>query len=155
MKKSNQAKGRNSFDATIDGTLVAFMNKNATPYPTEVGGPAFDLIPVKQQKDVMINVARLHAQQEYNRIMDLVKVLQAQANQIKRRLEITDMVHAAKYDFQIAHGQIYWLAWNTIKNYTILTMNGPKDWTVGKPEHYDYITRVKWLGDYTWQEINE
>jgi hypothetical protein len=32
---------------------------------------------------------------------------------------------------------------------------GPKDWSTGKPEDYDYICRVKWLGDYTWIEVDE
>ena len=25
----------------------------------------------------------------------------------------------------------------------------------GAPEHYEYIARVKWLGDYTWLEVDE
>jgi len=154
-KKSNLAKGINSYDAEIGDGLVAFFNKNVTPYPTEVGGPAFDLIPVEKQKDIMVNVARMHGQQEYNRIMELVAVLQKQATSIKRRLEITDWVHAAKYQFQIAHGQCYWLAFDTRKGGTLLTMHGPDDWSTGVPDNYDYICRVKWLGDYTWIEVNE
>jgi hypothetical protein len=154
-KKSNLAKGINSYDAEIGDGLVAFFNKNVTPYPTEVGGPAFDLIPVEKQKDIMVNVARMHGQQEYNRIMELVAVLQKQAASIKRRLEITDWVHAAKYQFQIAHGQCYWLAFDTRKGGTLLTMHGPDDWSTGVPDNYDYICRVKWLGDYTWIEVNE
>jgi hypothetical protein len=33
-KKSNIAKGRNSFDADIDGAIVPFFNRNVTPYGT-------------------------------------------------------------------------------------------------------------------------
>lgn len=154
-KKSNVAKGANSFDANINGDLVAFFNKNVTPYPTEVGGPAFDLIPIEKQKDIMVNVARMHGQQEYNRIMELVSVLQKQAASVKRRLEITDMVHAAKYDFQTYHGQIYWLVYDSSKQFTRLTHMGPQDWTTGAPEHYNYVCQVKWLGDYTWVEVDE
>jgi hypothetical protein len=102
---SNQADGRNSFDITTGNVLVEFINRNVTPYATEVGGPRFDLVPVERQKDIMVNVARMHAQQEYNRIMQLVTVLQQQAAEIHRRLEITDWVHAAHYEFQIYHGQ--------------------------------------------------
>lgn len=152
-KKSNVAKGATSFDATLDNSLVAFFNKNVTPYPTEVGGPKFDLIPVEKQKDIMVNVARMHAEQEYNRIMDLVKVLSKQAAEIKRRLEITDAVHAAKYDFQIYHGQTYWLAYDTKINGTRLLILGPSDWSAGPPDKYHYICQVKWLGDYTWVEV--
>jgi hypothetical protein len=154
-KKSNVAKGAHSYDADVGNSLIAFFNKNVTPYPTEVGGPAFDLIPVEKQKDIMVNVARMHGQQEYNRIMELVTVLQKQAASIKRRLEITDQVHSAKYDFQTYHGNIYWLAFDSRKNYTLLTQTGPQDWSSSAPDDYNYICRVKWLGDYTWMEVDE
>jgi len=152
-QKTNVAKGANSYDANFDNSLVAFFNKNVTPYATEVGGPAFDLIPIEKQKDIMVNVARMHAEQEYNRIMDLVRVLQKQANEIKRRLYITDAVHAAEYQFQVYHGQTYWLCFDTKINRTRLCHQGPNDWSTGAPDSYQYITRVKWLGDYTWQEV--
>ena len=153
-EKPNSAKGVNSYDSKIGNSLVNFFNKNITPYPTEIGGPAFDLIPVEKQKDIMINVARMHGQQEYNRIMELVAVLQKQAASIKRRLEITDMVHAAKYEFQTYHGKIYWLCYDNRKQFTRLVMHGPTDWSTGAPEEYEYICRVKWLGDYTWIEVD-
>lgn len=151
----NSAKGRTSFDAEIGDTLVHFFNRNITPYPTEVGGPNFDLVPVTQKKDIMLNVGRIHAQQEYDRIIELVKVLEKQATGIKRRLEVTEAVYAAKYDFQPVHNKIYWLVFDSkIKN-TRLSMLGPKDWSTGSPEHYQYLYRVKWLGDHTWTEIDE
>ena len=153
--KSNRADGRNSFDSESTGSLIEFFNKNVTPYPTDIGSPAFDLIPIEKQKDIMINVARMHGHQEYNRIMELVAVLQKQAASIKRRLEITDQVHAAKYDFQTYHGNIYWLAFDSRKNHTLLTHLGPHDWSSSAPDSYNYICRVKWLGDYTWIEVNE
>lgn len=152
---SNLAKGQNSFDVRVGNTLVEFFNRNITPYATENSGPKFDLVPVTKQKDHMINVARLHAQQEYDRIMELVAVLQRQAEAIKRRLDITDAIHAAKYDFQISHGQSYWLVYDTRHNCTRLCMQGPLDWFCGKPLEYNYITRVRWLGDYSWMEVEE
>jgi hypothetical protein len=153
--KSNRADGRNSFDSESTGSLIEFFNKNVTPYPTDIGGPAFDLIPIAKQKDIMINVARMHGHQEYNRIMELVAVLQKQAASIKRRLEITDQVHAAKYDFQTYHGNIYWLVFDARKNYTLLTQMGPQDWSSSAPDDYNYICRIKWLGDYTWVEVDD
>jgi hypothetical protein len=153
--RSNLAQGRESYDAELSTGLVEFFNRNITPYPTESSGPKFDLIPVKKQKDQMVNVARMYAQQEYNRIMDLVQVLQTQAADIKRRLEITDAIHAAQYNFQVYHGQVYWLAYDGYKQCTILTHNGPNDWGAGAPIHYEYICKVKWLGDHTWVELDK
>jgi hypothetical protein len=153
-KKSNVTDGRESFDITVGNTLVAFFNRNVSTYATEAGGPKFDLIPVEKQKDIMVNVARMYAQQEYNRITELVTVLQRQAAELKRRLDITDMVHAAKYEFQVYHGQTYWLVYEHNKEGTRLTQSGPEDWSTGAPTDYEYICQVKWLGDYTWVEVN-
>jgi hypothetical protein len=152
---TNSANGVSSFDSESTGTLVHFLNRNITPYATSTLGPKFDLVPVEKQKDIMINVARMHSQQEYNRIMDLVRVLESQAQDIKRRLEITDAVHAAEYQFQTYHGQSYWLVFDTNKKKTFLAKSGPNDWNSSAPEHYEYIAQVKWLGDYTWIEVKK
>jgi hypothetical protein len=153
-KRSNLADGRTSYDSESTGNLVEFINRNVTPYSTDVGGPAFDLIPVEKQKDIMVNVARMHGHQEYRRIMELVSVLQRQADEVRQRLEITDLVHAARYSFQIYHGQCYWLARDLARGGTLLTQTGPTEWTTTAPDYYEYICRVKWLGDYTWIEVD-
>jgi hypothetical protein len=120
----------------------------------EVGAPKFELVPVTKQKDLMINAARMNAQKEYDRIMELVHVLQRQANEIKQRLDLTDQVHAAVYQFQIYHGQCYWLAYDDRKGGTALLHQGPQDWSTGVPEQYRYITCIKFLGDHTWIEVD-
>jgi hypothetical protein len=154
-KKSNISKGRDSYDSTLGNNLVTFFNKNITPYPTDVGSPSFDLVPVQKQKDIMINHARMYAQQEYNRIMELVAVLQKQAAGIKRRLDVTDAVHTAEYQFQIVMGQCYWLVWDTRKEKMLLVHHGPNDWSTGPPDDYAYQIRVRYMGDHTWLEVDE
>ena len=151
---SNLSKGRNSYDSTSTGGLIPFFNRNITPYATESSGPKFDLVPVTKQKDLMINHARMYAQQEYDRIMELVNVLQKQANDIKRRLDVTDAVHAAEYQFSPVMGNCYWLVWDKRKEKTLLVLTGPTEWSTGAPEDYEYITNVKYMGDHTWLEIN-
>jgi hypothetical protein len=103
----------------------------------------------------MINHARMFAQQEYDRIMELVAVLEKQAQQIKRRLEVTDAVHGAVYQFQPVMGNAYWLAWDKRKHHTLLTQNGPHDWSSSAPDDYEYVAQVKYMGDHTWLELNE
>lgn len=152
-KKSNIAKGRYSYDADVGGSLVPFFNRNVTPYPTEAGSPKFEPVPVTEQKDIMLNAARLAAQQEYDRIMEVVQVLQKQAENIKQRLELTDQVHAAAYQMKLYPGQKYWLFHDLKQGGTALSGTGPDDWFCGQPDHYDYIVQIKWLGDYTWQEV--
>ena len=154
-KKSNLAKGRNSYDSTSTGTIIPFFNRNVTPYATEAGSVKFDLMPVEKQKDLMINHARMYAQQEYDRIMELVAVLEKQAQQIKRRLEITDNVHAAEYQFSPVMGNAYWLVWDKRKEKTLLIHTGPTDWSSSAPEDYEYQAQVKYMGDHTWLEVDD
>ena len=149
----NSAKGRDSFDIVAGNTVVNFFNRNITPYATSTLGPKFDLVPVEKQKDLMINHARMYAQQEYDRIMELVTVLQKQADDIRRRLDVTDAVHAAVYQFSPVMGNIYWIVWDTRKQHTILTQMGPTDWSSSAPEDYEYVAQVKYMGDHTWMEI--
>ena len=153
--ENNSANGVHSYDSTSSGQLIHFFNRNVSEYPTEAGGPKFDLIPVTKQKDLMINHARMFAQQEYDRIMELVNVLEKQAQQIKRRLEVTDAVHGAVYQFQPVMGNIYWLVWEKRKQHTLLSHNGPNDWSSSAPEDYEYLAQVKYMGDHTWMEIKE
>lgn len=153
--KSNTAKGRYSYDSTSTGVMIPFFNRNVSEYPTEAGGVKFELVPVTKQKDIMINHARIYAQQEYDRIMELVAVLEKQAQDIKRRLEITDAVHGAVYQFQPVMGNIYWLVWDSRKHHTLLTQHGPNDWSSSAPDDYKYQAQVKYMGDHTWMEINE
>ena len=154
-KKSNLAKGRTSYDSTSTGSIIPFFNRNVSEYPTEAGGPKFDLVPVTKQKDIMINHARMYAQQEYDRIMELVAVLEKQAQEIKRRLDVTDAVHGAVYQFQPVMGNNYWIVWDKRKQHTLLTQHGPNDWSGSAPEDYEYQARVKYMGDHTWMEIDE
>jgi len=128
---------------------------NSIAYPMEVGAPKFDLVPVASHKDLMVNAARMHAQQEYERIMSLVAVLQAQADDLRRRLELTDRVAAARYSMVLYPGGQYWLVQDQQRGDTLLTPLGPEDWSTGAPAHYEYLAHIEWLGDNTWREINQ
>jgi hypothetical protein len=101
----------------------------------------------------MINHARMYAQQEYDRIMQLVSVLQKQADDIRRRLDVTDLVHAAVYQFSPVMGNTYWLAWDRRRQHTLLTPHGPNDWSSSAPEAYEYQAQVRYMGDHTWLEV--
>jgi IS4 transposase len=155
LDKPNSANGVSSYDSTSTGSIIPFFNRNVTPYATESSGPKFDLVPVTKQKDLMINHARMYAQQEYDRIMELVSVLEKQAQQIKRRLEITDAVHAAEFQFQLVMGNCYWLVWEKRKEKMLLVLTGPLDWNTGVPLDYTYISQVKYMGDHTWLEVED
>lgn len=155
MSESNSAKGRNSRDITVGDYSILFFNRYVSEYPTEVGSAIFAPVPVREQKDIMLNTAKMNAEAEYDRIMESVRVLQQQALDIQKRLMITDLVYRAKYNFRPVHGKMYWLAEDLHVNEVVLLMLGPDDWSSSPPVRYKYITQVKYLGDHTWKDIKE
>ena len=128
---------------------------NHIEYPMEIGGQAFAPVKIEKEKDLMLAVAQLSAQQEYDRIMESVSILQRQAQALQRRMHLTEMVHAAKFSFVPIPGKSYWLVEDTKKSQIILTPMGPNDWSCSAPEEYRYVAQVRCLGDQTWQEIIE
>ena len=148
---SNLLDGRHSKDLEVDNLLVPFINRNASTYPTEIGSAAFAPVPIKEQKDIMLNVARANAEQEFQRIMDLVEVLKKQANDLEQRLLLTEKIHQAKFNFKPVVNSIYWVV--QVDTDQILTPLGPNDWSTGAPNNYKYMYKVKFLGDYTWINI--
>ena len=44
--------------------------------------------------------------------------------------------------------------WDSLRERTILEPIDEDRWTTGAPDYYEYIARVKWLGDYTWIEVD-
>lgn len=137
----------------IGGSLIEYVNRSSAKYPTELGSQSFELVDVVHEKDQMVNIARTYAQQEYDRIMELVDVLQKQAEGIRQRLDTTDMIYHAEYSFAPKPGNSYWLVWDDALNKYRLSISGPDSWSLGSPENYSYITKVQMLGDHTWIEV--
>jgi hypothetical protein len=156
---TNRAKGVVSRDEVLGGMDVTFINRNVSEYPVEVGGAAFAPVAVAQEKDISVNVARSHAKQEYERIMQMVEVLQEQAKKLISRLDATEMVHACKFTFSPRHDQTYYVYdmdlryKDFIKQERILISTGPDMWSSGCPEHLAFIAAVKKKGDSTWEYI--
>ena len=154
-KESNVLKGRNSKDAVIGGQLVAFINRSSSEYPVEVGAAFFAPVKVQEQKDLDLNVAKEHAKEEYNRIMEMVAILQEQAKQLASRLDATELVHAAEYGIKTIHSKAYHIYFNSYKDKNILTPIGPTEWCAGPGEHLTYVASVRKKGDSTWEYIDE
>lgn len=155
MENNNIAKGRNSKDATIGDIDVAFINHNISEYPVTVGAPNFSPVLIEKQKDIELNVAREHAKQEYERIMEMVRILQEQAKQLVDRVDATELVHNTEYSILINYTNIYHIYYDSVKQKNILTNIGPTNWCAGPPYYYEYIAAVRKKGDSTWEYVDE
>ena len=126
--------------------------RNSLPYPMELGSPAFAPIDVYKEKDIIYNAGKLHAKQEYDRIMEQVEVLKRQAESLERRMKVSDMMHNIPITFRVVHGHIYYVYLNTLKNVHWVSGNHPDSWsTLGM--HHKFVIAVQLMGDSNWCEV--
>jgi hypothetical protein len=152
---SNVMKGVNSRDAIIGEQLVPFINRSSSEYPVEVGSSFFAPVKVEDQKDISLNVAKEHAKQEYDRIMQMVEILQEQAKQLVSRLDATDLVHGTMFSFNPVYGKEYHIYLNTYLDKNQMSLIGPKNWSGNIPEHLTFVASVIKKGDSTWEYVDE
>ena len=127
--------------------------RHSLPYPMELGSPAFAPINVEKEKDILLNTSKLHAQQEYQRIMEQVEVLKKQADQLVNRMLVSEVMHTCVYHIKVVHGRTYYVYNNMLKNINWLSPIHPNGWSAGPGEHNKFVMAVKLMGDSSWQEV--
>ena len=136
----------------MDLTKEDADKRNSLPYPMELGSPAFAPIDVKKESDIRYNAGKLHAKQEYDRIMEQVEVLRRQAESLERRMQISDMMHTINITFKPVHGKIYYVYLDTLKNVHWLSLNHPTSWSA-LAMHHKFVVAVQLMGDSNWQKV--
>lgn len=129
------------------------FKKSSVPYALDRGSQNFSLVEVKSKKDQQYNLAIKQAQQEFENLKQIAEVINKQAQQIKDRLEITQIIYQAEYNFTPIPDSIYWVAKDTEKDIFILCILGPKEWATNPPENYEYISEVKYLANGLWEKV--
>lgn len=128
------------------------MRRSSLPYPMELGSPSFFPVPVEKEKDIILNVGKIHAKQEYDRIMEQVEVLKKQADALMNRMAVSELMHNCHYMFKPIHGKTYYVYYDEYKKMNWLSLNHPKSWSA-LGEHHKYVMTVKLMGDSTWEEV--
>lgn len=136
-------------------TEYDLFKKSSVPYALDRGAPQFSLIEVKNKKDQQFNLAIKQAQQEFQNLKQIAEVINQQAQQIKERLEVTEMIYHAEYNFIPIADSVYWVAKDLEKNIYMLCILGPNDWSTHPPENYKYISKVRFLANGLWEKLTD
>lgn len=138
----------------MDLTKEDADKRSSLPYPMELGSPAFAPIKIEKEKDIILNTSKLHAQQEYERIMEQVEVLKRQAESLVNRMAVSDIMHKCVYGFKPVHGHTYYVYFDNYKKVNWLCHTHPNKWCAGPGEHNKFVMAVKLMGDSSWQEVS-
>lgn len=129
------------------------FKKSSVPYALDRGSQSFSLVEVKSKKDQQYNLAIQQAQQEFENLKQIAEVINKQAQQIKDRLEVAEIIYNTEYNFTPVPGSTYWIVEDTEKNIFILCILGPKDWSPNPPQNYKYISEVRYLANGLWDKV--
>ncbi len=129
------------------------FKKTSAPYALDRGAPKFDLVEVKNKKDQNYNLAIQQAQKEFENLKQIADVINKQAQQIKERLEISELIYQAEYSFSPVAGGEYWLVKDIEKDILTVCVLGPNDWSTEAPNNYEYISKIKYLANGLWEKF--
>lgn len=134
----------------IDKDKVA-ENPGLLPYPHNIGS-----IMVKPEDGGKLKSRALSAmhQQTANQLQQIQKqfeLLLEQANEIKKRVEISEKIYTATLSFEPFVGNTYHLYEQ--EGMFKLMLIGPNEWGRSKKESLHFISSVILLSDHTWQII--
>lgn len=105
-------------------------------------------------KSRALTAMRDQTRKQLEQIRRQAELLQQQAMEITRRLEISEKIYQADMSFEPFVGQTYYLYFNRTDNKYKMMMIGPEEWN-NIPEHLSYVATVKLLSDYTWDILSE
>ena len=116
---------------------------------------SFPVIPTKQVtiKSKAISAMEHQTDMQLDQIKQQMSLLAQQANTIKKRIEISEMIYHAEIRFEPLISHIYHLYEDENGNF-FLMMIGENEWGRKKCP-LKFISSVKLLADHTWEVINK
>ena len=142
---------KEEFINPIDKDKVA-ENPHLLPYAHTVGGAVIK--PVDKGKVKGLAVAAMYEQtdMQLNQLRQQVELLMQQANEIHRRVAVSEKIYQADMGFKPIFNKIYHL-YERKNGEPVLSMIGPNEW--GKSCPYTFLDSVRMLSDHTWEIVTE
>lgn len=122
------------------------------PYSSSVAGVA-----IRPTKEGVIKHKALSAMEDQtnmqlDQIRQQIELLARQAQEIRKRKELSMMIYEAKLNFKPQIGQVYHL-YEKRDNTHILSLVAPQEWGASGP-FKQFVSSVKLLADHTWVEVS-
>lgn len=152
MASNLDKKGKKIDLEQIDLERMAEMtteNPGLIHFPHTVGGAIVK--PEDRGKIKGRAVAAMHEQTEMQvqQIYEQMKLLASQVNEIKKRVEVSERIYAAKMSFEPLIGKTYYL-YEREDGTDLLSLIAPEEW--GRSKSFSrFIAGVKLLADHTWE----
>ncbi|MBI2273926.1 MAG: DUF2452 domain-containing protein [Chitinophagaceae bacterium] len=145
-------KGKNKEKVDFTNTEIYHKQLSVLPYASSVGSVA-----IRPNKEGVIKHKALSAMEEQtnmqlDQIKQQIELLARQAQEIRKRKELSLMIYEARLSFKPQIGHTYHL-YERKDGSHLLSLVGPKEWGGAGP-FKEFISSVRLLADHTWVEVN-
>jgi hypothetical protein len=148
----NKKKYKRKIVNPVDSDKVT-DNPGVISFPHHLGSAVIKPIDKGKIKGRAMMAMRDQTKREMARLYEQMRILAKQANDIKKRVEVSEKIYHSRINFEPVINHIYYL-YEKENHDTVLSMIGPKEW--GKTIPYKkYLATVKLLSDHTWEVLEK
>ncbi|MBA2612148.1 MAG: DUF2452 domain-containing protein [Bacteroidetes bacterium] len=134
----------------IDKDKVA-ENPGLIPYPHTIGSIVVKPEDVGKLKSRALSAMHEQTQMQLFQIQKQVELLIDQANEIKKRVDVSEYIYMATISFEPFIGNSYHL-YKKNGEYKLM-MIGPEEWGRSAPNSLEFVSTVRLLSDHTWEVV--
>lgn len=135
----------------IDKDKVA-ENPGLITFPHHVGSAVIKPEDQGKLKSRALTAMREQTNKQLAQIQKQAELLAKQANDLKKRVEVSEQIYLADLPFEPFVGHTYHMYQKEGK-YSLYLI-APEEWGRTKPEKIEYVCSVKLLSDHTWEIID-
>jgi hypothetical protein len=148
-KRKKEQEPTPAFVNPIDKDKVA-ENPGLLPYAHTVSGAVIRPEDKGQIRGNAMVAMYDQTDRQMNQLREQMETLVQQAQELKERKEISEMIYSADIHFAPVIHHIYHLYQRTEGSFT-LSMVGPHEW--GRKKPFTFCATVRLLGDHTWEVL--
>ncbi|MEI8111114.1 MAG: DUF2452 domain-containing protein [Chitinophagia bacterium] len=144
--------GKNKEGNSYCNTEVYHKQMSVLPYASSVGSVA--IRPTKEGviKHKALTAMEEQTQMQLDQIREQIELLARQAQELRKRKELSLLIYEAKLSFKPQIGHTYHLYQKKDGSH-ILSLVAPTEWGGAGP-FQQFVSSVKLLADHTWKEVN-
>lgn len=136
----------------IDKDKVA-ENPGLLAYPHTIGSIVVKPEDEGKLKSRALSAMREQTNRQLAQLQKQAELLAMQANELRKRVEVSEQIYLADLSFEPFVGHTYHL-YKKEGRFRLMLI-GPEEWGKSKPEHLEYLSSARLLSDHTWEIMSE
>ncbi|CAN5802590.1 hypothetical protein BH10BAC3_BH10BAC3_26750 [soil metagenome] len=143
-------------DTGVSFTNVELYHKQLSvlPYASSVGSVAIKPTEEGAIKNKALLAMEQQTDMQLNQIRQQIELLARQAQDLRKRKELSLMIYNAKLNFQPVIGETYYMYEKRDGSF-MLSLISPGEWGGGSGPFKQFVAAVKLLADHTWMDMGE